>query len=351
MCVSLYISLSRSTFYPRAPSPLFLTSQSKVPPSRNFVHHSASPRSIHICIYIRARSSAVRDPPISSFPFSPRLAAGHSRRSTIVNRRRWQETVLAERFPSRNKGSSSILSIDRRLHSRGALLTLPLTVPRNFFSLGTQPWIGGWSTPAISVRLGGRRTRSGNNGFSRCLVGRSFVRSFVDSVSARSGIVVALVRRLLHSPRFRVCLGGEGGVDLTGLRSHVLLEGKSVLRHFETRPNRPPPYCRRLPSRLAPIRQRRGWLETARTRASRHAFSLRLLPPSSFFFSPGSPSLRRFRCLYLSSTSPRRRVSIPSLALCATRFSAFVFLFRSPLCFCFSLSYFAVRFSPSITCL
>lgn len=137
-------------------------------------------------------------------------------------------------------------------------------------------------------------------------VGPWFVRSFVDSVSARSGIVVALVRRLLHSPRFRVCLGGEGGVDLTGLRSRVLLEGKSVLRHFETRPNRPPPYCRRFPSRLAPIRQRRGWLETARTRASLHAFSLRLLPPSSFFFSAGSPSLRYFRCPYLSFTFSRR---------------------------------------------
>lgn len=39
--------------------------------------------------------------------------------------------------------------------------------------------------------------------------------------------------------RVSFSLGGEGGVDLTGLRSRVLLEGKSVLRHFELRPSPP----------------------------------------------------------------------------------------------------------------
>lgn len=47
---------------------------------------------------------------------------------------------------------------------------------------------------------------------------RSFVRSFV---------------RRPRSHRVSCSLGGEGGVDLTGLRSRVLLEGKSVLRRFE----------------------------------------------------------------------------------------------------------------------
>ena len=48
------------------------------------------------------------------------------------------------------------------------------------------------------------------------------------------------VRRFVFTAS-RCCLGGEGGVDLTGLRSRVLLEGKSVLRHFELDP---PPPCR-----------------------------------------------------------------------------------------------------------
>lgn len=85
--------------------------------------------------------------------------------------------------------------------------------------------------------------------------------------------------RLSHRVSFS--LGGEGGVDLTGLRSRVLLEGKSVLRHFQLRPSPP----------SVPIHSCTGTgdgCETARARQTppptlSPSLSLSLSPPPAFF--------------------------------------------------------------------
>ena len=113
------------------------------------------------------------------------------------------------------------------------------------------------------------------------------------------------------SHRVSFSLGGEGGVDLTGLRSRVLLEGKSVLRHFQLRPSPP----------SVPIHSYTGtWVRGMAVKLRGHA---KRHPPPSLSLSrlrPLSSTPRRLRGFFLSTRSPsppllargspRRRVEI-----------------------------------------
>ena len=131
-----------------------------------------------------------------------------------------------------------------------------------------------------------------------------------DSVSARGGNCGHARPSDALSPRFRSVLGGEGGVDLTGLKSRVLLEGKSVLRHFELNP---PPSCR--------LTRGRGWLETARTPNAipPHARSFPGLCPRGFFILVNSPF--HLFCLFFLPSKRRRNCLRETVGPLGRRFS------------------------------
>lgn len=103
--------------------------------------------------------------------------------------------------------------------------------------------------------------------------------------------------RLSHRVSFS--LGGEGGVDLTGLRSRVLLEGKSVLRHFQLRPSPPS-----VPIHSCTGTWVRGMAVKLRGHAKRHPPPSLPLFPSLFLLRPLSSTPRRLRGFFLSTRLP-----------------------------------------------
>lgn len=103
--------------------------------------------------------------------------------------------------------------------------------------------------------------------------------------------------RLSHRVSFS--LGGEGGVDLTGLRSRVLLEGKSVLRHFQLRPSPPS-----VPIHSYTGTWVRGMAVKLRGHAKRHPPPSLPLFPSLFLLRPLSSTPRRLRGFFLSTRFP-----------------------------------------------
>lgn len=103
------------------------------------------------------------------------------------------------------------------------------------------------------------------------------------------------------SHRVSFSLGGEGGVDLTGLRSRVLLEGKSVLRHFQLRPSPP----------SVPIHSYTGtWVRGMAVKLRGHA---KRHPPPSLSLSLASVRFLQPLDAYVASSCQLALPPLPSL--------------------------------------